>query len=59
MVCARAGISRGRLSEIERGHVRATADELKRIDGALRQLIEARNKVAEVAAEFGWPMTVA
>jgi transcriptional regulator with XRE-family HTH domain len=59
MVCERAGISRGRLSEIERGHVRAKADELNRIEDALRQLIEARSKVAEVAAECGWPMTVA
>jgi transcriptional regulator with XRE-family HTH domain len=55
MVCARAGVSRGRLSEIERGHVKPPAAELQRIEQALDQLVEARDRVAAVAVECGWP----
>jgi len=59
MVCTRAGISRGRLSEIELGRVHATDEELKRIDDALRLLIEARKRMARVAAQCGWPINSA
>ena len=59
IVAVRAGISRGRLSEIERGQIAVSSDQLKRLEDVLRQLIEARQKVVEVAAECGWPMTAA
>jgi transcriptional regulator with XRE-family HTH domain len=55
-VAGRVGISRGRLSEIERGRVVATPDELVRISDALDQLIDAKSKVAQIAAQVGWPV---
>ena len=56
VVCERARIGRGRLSEIECGRVSPSADELTRIDRVITELIQARQKVAELAAEVGWPM---
>ena len=38
--------------------VSAREDELKRIEDALVKLIEARQKMAEVAVEFGWPLPI-
>ena len=55
LVAQKAAISRGRLSEIERGYVEPLDEELTRIDQALRELIAAREKVSEVAAQVGWP----
>jgi transcriptional regulator with XRE-family HTH domain len=55
----RAGISRGRLSEIESGHTIATKEETARIMQALDALIEARRKVVTYAAEVGWPIATA
>jgi hypothetical protein len=55
MVCARAAIGRGRLSEIERGQVLAPREELARIQRALDELMEARRQVVQFAEEVGWP----
>ena len=57
VLCSRAGIGRGRLSDIERNYISIPAAELARIEAALDQLTEARRKVAQVAAEVGWPLT--
>ncbi len=57
MVSRRAGLSRGRLSEIECGHVALPTDELAKIDRVINELIEAKEKLAKVAAEAGWPMS--
>ena len=56
LVSSRAGISTSRLSEVERGLVPSAPDELERIERALDYLIAARQKVAAVAAEVGWPL---
>jgi transcriptional regulator with XRE-family HTH domain len=56
VICERAGVGRARLSEIECGHVRATPDELGRIARALEELIEARAKVEQFAADCGCPL---
>ena len=55
LICTRAQISRGRLSEIERGYVIPSADETSRIVQALDELTLARKKVEKAAAEVGWP----
>jgi len=55
-VAARAGVSTGRLSELERGVVEATGGELARISRALHELILAQAAVKQVANEVGWPL---
>ena len=56
LVCRRASLARSRLSDIERGYVEPSGEELARIEQALAELIEAREKVAKVAEEVGWPI---
>jgi transcriptional regulator with XRE-family HTH domain len=55
VLCAKVGISRGRLSLIERGFVSPGPEETARIDAALKQLIEAKSVIDRVAASMGWP----
>lgn len=52
----RANISHARLSGIENGHVKPTIEEMSKISKALEELIDARRKVATVAAQVGWPL---
>ena len=56
VVCSRAGVSRTRLSDIEREYVQPRQEELARLNGALDELIAARRKVEAVAAEVGWAL---
>jgi transcriptional regulator with XRE-family HTH domain len=56
LLCLRARVDRGRLSDIERGYVQPSADEMARLCEALEALIEARGKVAKCAEECGWPV---
>ena len=56
LLCAKAGVDRSHFSDIERGYVRPSAEELARIEQALAELIEARQRVAQVAEEVGWPL---
>ncbi len=56
VVCQRSGVCRSRLSYIERGYVTPKAMELESIETALRELVEARDKVRQVAHEVGWPV---
>jgi transcriptional regulator with XRE-family HTH domain len=56
LLCLRARVERGRLSDIERGYVQPSADEMARLCGALEELVEARRKLAEYAEECGWPI---
>ena len=58
LVCVKAGIGRSRLSEIERGYIDATADEIALIENALGELVQARQKLNEVAMANGWPAGV-
>jgi transcriptional regulator with XRE-family HTH domain len=56
VVSLRAGVERTRLSRIERGLTQPTAGEAERLAEALEDLVGAREKVAAVAAEVGWPL---
>jgi transcriptional regulator with XRE-family HTH domain len=56
VLCAKAGISRSRLSLIERGYVCPGPEEAGRINVALDRLIEARAVIDRVAASMGWPV---
>lgn len=55
VVCRKLGIARSRLSDIERGYVTASPEDLVRIDTALDELIEAKCLIDRVAATVGWP----
>jgi transcriptional regulator with XRE-family HTH domain len=59
VLAAKANIGRSKLSEIERGHCRVTADELERLATALEELIQARKTIREAAIAAGWPELVA
>jgi transcriptional regulator with XRE-family HTH domain len=52
-VCQRSGISRAKLSDIEREHVTATTEELQRIESAIEDIVCARQQVAKFAAQAG------
>jgi hypothetical protein len=58
LVCVKAGIARSRLSDIERGYVVASDDEVARIDVALDELARAKRKIAALAAQEGWPSSL-
>lgn len=55
LLAPRAKVSCSRLSDIERGYVAPSADELARIARSLKDLIVARRKLRAVAEEVGWP----
>jgi transcriptional regulator with XRE-family HTH domain len=52
-VCQVAGISRARLSDIERENVTATPEDLGRIDAAIDGIIETRRHLTKLAEEAG------
>jgi transcriptional regulator with XRE-family HTH domain len=54
LLAAKAKVNRCRLSNIERGYVLPTAQELERLQTALEELIEAKAAVDLVAASVGW-----
>jgi transcriptional regulator with XRE-family HTH domain len=56
LLCKKFGIARSRLSDIERGYVTASPDELARMDAALDELIQAKSVLQKTAAELGWPV---
>ncbi len=56
LLARHAGIDRSRLSQIERGHVQPTNEELQRLNDTLNVLIAARQRVREVAEQVGWPV---
>jgi len=58
LLCARAKIDRSRLSHIERGYIQPSKAELERLTMALDSLTAAKKRVADTAAECGWPMPV-
>jgi hypothetical protein len=49
-------MDRGRLSVLERGYGVPTAAEKKRLEKALEELIEAKQRMVAAAAECGWPV---
>jgi transcriptional regulator with XRE-family HTH domain len=56
VLAANAKVNRSRLSNIERGYVQATQQELERLSTALDALIKAKTVVDRVAASVGWPV---
>jgi transcriptional regulator with XRE-family HTH domain len=58
VLCAKVGISRSRLSLIERGFVHPPPEELTRIENGLDQLIQTKSLIDSVAASLGWPAGV-
>jgi transcriptional regulator with XRE-family HTH domain len=56
VLCVKIGLSRSRLSLIERGYVNPVPEELARINSALDQLIRAKAVIEQVAASIGWPI---
>jgi hypothetical protein len=56
LLCRRARITPGRLSEIERGYITPLPSEEARIWKALEELIAAREKVEQFARTVGFPM---
>ena len=56
LICNQSGVERSRLSDIERGYVEPKPPELARIEKAISDLTRAKERVAVLAAEVGWPM---
>jgi len=54
-LAAKAGINRCRLSSLECGHLQPSGSELRQLEVALRQLIEAKSAIREAAIAAGWP----
>lgn len=53
LLCARAGIPRSRLNNIEHGYVRPRAEEMERLETTLNELIVAKRRLLDVAGEVG------
>jgi transcriptional regulator with XRE-family HTH domain len=58
LLAAKARVNRCRLSNIERGYVQPTEEELQRLTAALDDLINAKSAVDRAAASVGWPLGV-
>jgi transcriptional regulator with XRE-family HTH domain len=54
-LCKRAGLSRSRLSYIERGYVIPNNEEAARINRALADLRDAKRNIRKVARQVAWP----
>ncbi len=57
VLCKKLAIARSRLSDIERGYVAPTTQDLARIDAALDDLIRAKSVLQKTAAALGWPLS--
>lgn len=55
VLCRLSGISRTRLSDLERGYVEPEPEELARLDHALSRLEHARERMRSVGEAIGWP----
>jgi transcriptional regulator with XRE-family HTH domain len=55
-LCLKSGVRRGRLSDIERGYITPTPEELARLNKGLEELTQAKLLIEERAAELGWPV---
>ena len=56
LLAAKARVNRSRLSNIERGYVQPTEEEMQRLSTALDELIQAKSVLDRVAASMGWPL---
>lgn len=55
VLCAKAGLSRSRLSLIEQGYLNIPAEERDRINTVLDDLIRVKTVIRKTEAELGWP----
>jgi hypothetical protein len=55
LLAANAKVNRCRLSALERGHVCASEDELRRLATSLAKLISAKEAIQRTATDVGWP----
>jgi transcriptional regulator with XRE-family HTH domain len=56
-VCQLAGISRAKLSDIERENVIGTPEDLQSIECAINQILRTRQHLAKLATEAGLSLT--
>ena len=56
MLAAKSKLNRCRLSNIERGYVKPTTQELERLHAALDELIRTKAVIEKAAAALGWPI---
>jgi len=56
LLAAKARINRSRLSNLERGYVQPTDEELQRLARALEELIRAKMVIQKAAVAVGWPI---
>jgi transcriptional regulator with XRE-family HTH domain len=56
-ICQIAGISRAKLSDVERGYVTATPEDLRRIEAAIEGILQTRQHLAKLAEEAGLSLT--
>jgi hypothetical protein len=57
ILCKKLAIARSRLSDIERGYVAATREEIEQMDSTLDDLIRAKAILRQTAAALGWPVS--
>jgi transcriptional regulator with XRE-family HTH domain len=55
LLAAKVGVNRSRLSNIERGYIQPTEEEMERLHASLAQLITAKAVIQRAAASVGWP----
>jgi transcriptional regulator with XRE-family HTH domain len=54
VLCLKAGISRSRLSEIEREYRNPSAAEVEQIKAAIEELRAAKQQIRNYASSLGW-----
>jgi transcriptional regulator with XRE-family HTH domain len=59
VVAMRAGISQGRLSNIERGYCTPKPEEVAALNATLDDLVAKKAKLAEFALQIGYPISEA
>lgn len=57
VVCQVSGISRAKLSDIEREYIVATPEELQRINDAIEQVLQTRQGLTKLAEDAGMALT--
>ena len=53
VVCQISGLSRAKLSDIEREYIVATPEELQRINDAIEQILQTRKGLTKLAEDAG------
>jgi transcriptional regulator with XRE-family HTH domain len=56
VLCRKLGMARSRLSNIERGFVTVSPEELATLNTTLDELIQAKSILKKMAEAVGWPV---